>query len=56
MAGYQMLPHFAQVKDARAVARLQDLQSIPTTSYYHTVLFELDWTAIGLALTTGILR
>ena len=56
VAGYQMLPHFAQVKDARAFARLQDLQSIPTTSYYHTVLFELDWTAIGLALTTGILK
>ena len=56
MAGYQVLPHFAQVKDARAFARLQDLQSIPTTSYYHTVLVELDWTAIGLALTTGILR
>ena len=56
VAGYQMLPHFAQAKDARAFARLQDLQSIPTTSYYHTVLVELDWTAIGLALTTGILR
>ena len=56
MAGYQILPHFAQAKDARASARLQDLQSIPTTSYYHTVLVELDWTAIGLALTTGILK
>ena len=41
VAEYQMLPHLAQAQDARASARLQDLQSTPATAGSTTrVLFE----------------